>query len=191
MRDLTITLGIFLILAIGVSAQSVDRSVESIRKRYEDIAPKARLCETDDDQGEFGELFLNTLVTNSRNHQWRAVGIHQITYKFFYTGGDSEQHLYPDQLVFVKTERRESNRTYREEFLYSDAGVLLFYFQKAENDSEIPAERRIYFSGPRAIRIIDDGKTRDRLTAADQKAVRDIAASNGAIKDIFARSLKL
>ena len=185
------TIAFLFLLALGVSAQSVERSVESIRKRYEDIAEKARLCESDDDRGQFGELVINTLTVNSRNHQWRAVGIHQLMYKFFYTGGDSETHLYPDHLVFVKTERRESNRMYNEEFLYSDAGVLMFYFQRAENDDQVPAERRVYFAGAKAVRVVEDGKTRDRLTAKDVRTIREVGASNVGIKDLFNRSIKL
>ncbi|HQZ95031.1 MAG TPA: hypothetical protein PLP21_01870 [Pyrinomonadaceae bacterium] len=180
-----------LLLSAGISAQSVDKTVESIRSRYQVIAEKARGCETDGELGQYGDLVMNTLTINSRNHQWRAVGIHQLTYKFFYAGGDSEKHLYPDRLVFVKTERRESNRNYSEEFFYSDAGVLMFYFQKAENDDQVPAERRVYFSGSKAVRVIEDGKLRDRLTANDLKTVRDVTASNASIKDLFIRSIKL
>lgn len=191
MKTKLTTLAFLLLLAIGVSAQSVDKTVESIRKRYGDIAEKARLCESDDDRGEFGELVMNTLTVNSRNHQWRAVGIHQLTYKFFYAGGDSEQHMFPDKLVFVKTERRESNRNYFEEFLYSDSGVLLFYFQRAENDDQVPAERRIYFAGAKAVRIVEDGKTRERFTVKDAAAIREVRAASLKIADLFARSIKL
>ena len=180
-----------LLLSVGISAQSIDKTVESIRKRYQDIAEKARGCETDEERGQYGELFMNTLTVNSRNHQWRAVGIHQLSYKFFYAGGDSEKHMYPDRLIFVKTERRESNRNYSEEFLYSDAGVLMFHFQKAENDDQVPAERRVYFSGSKAVRVIEDGKVRDRLTAKDVQTVRDVTRSNARIKDLFIRSIQL
>lgn len=180
-----------LLLSVGISAQSIDKTVESIRKRYQDIAEKARGCETDEELGQYGELFMNTLTVNSRNHQWRAVGIHQLSYKFFYAGGDSEKHMYPDRLVFVKTERRESNRNYSEEFLYTDAGVLMFHFQKAENDDQVPAERRVYFSGSKAVRVIEDGKVRDRLTAKDVQTVRDVTRSNARIKDLFIRSIQL
>lgn len=180
-----------LLLSVGISAQSIDKTVESIRKRYQDIAEKARGCETDEELGQYGELFMNTLTVNSRNHQWRAVGIHQLSYKFFYAGGDSEKHMYPDRLIFVKTERRESNRNYSEEFLYTDAGVLMFHFQKAENDDQVPAERRVYFSGSKAVRVIEDGKVRDRLTAKDVQTVRDVTRSNARIKDLFIRSIQL
>jgi hypothetical protein len=183
---------VFVISAgLSISAQTTDKAVEKIRAYYNDIAEKARLCETDDDRGEFGDLFMNEVVVNKRNHQWRVVGIHQLTYKFFYKGGDSETHMYPDQLVLVKTERRESNRTYTEEYLYSDAGVLMFYFQKAENDDQIPAERRVYFSGLKAIRVVEDAKSRDHLNIEDAGRVKSITDQSRKIKEIFNRSIKL
>lgn len=184
-------IAILLLLSVCISAQTTDKAVEKIRSFYTDIAEKARLCETDDDRGEFGELFMNELLVNKRNHQWRAVGIHNLTYKFFYRGGDSEEHMYPDQLVMVKVERKESSRIYNEEYLYSDLGVLMFYFQKAENDDRAPAERRVYFAGIKAIRITEDGKTRDRLTTNDAVMVKEIAGESGKIKDIFLKTLKL
>ena len=182
---------VLLLLSICVSAQTNDKTVEKIRTYYTDIAEKARLCEIDDDRGQFGELFMNELVVNKRNHQWRAVGIHNLSYKFFYRGGDSEKHMYPDRLVMVKAERKESNRVYNEEYLYSDAGVLMFYFQKAENDDQTPGERRIYFSGIKPVRIIEDGKTRDKLTAKDGAVVKEITSQSAKIKEMFSRSIKL
>ncbi len=191
MKKQIYSLAFLLLLSVCISAQTADTAVEKIRTFYTDIAEKARLCETDDDRGEFGELFMNELVVNKRNHQWRAVGIHNLTYKFFYRGGDSEEHMYPDRLVMVKVERRESNRAYKEEYLYSDAGVLMFHFQKAENDDQAPAERRVYFSGIKAIRITEDGKTRDKLSAKDTATVKEITAESIKIKEIFVRSIKL
>ena len=75
--------------------------------------------------------------------------------------------------------------------MYSDAGALMFYFQKAENDTYVPAERRVYFSAGRAIRIIEDTKTRDRLTAKDAVTVKDIVADSARIKAVFKQSIGL
>lgn len=180
-----------LFLTTGVSAQTTDKTVEKIRAYYNDISEKARLAETDDDHGQFGDLVMNELVINKRNHQWRAVGIYGQSFKFFYKGGDSEEHMYPDQLVLVLNERKTSNRNYREEYLFSESGALMFYFQKAEDDDQVPAERRVYFSGIRAIRIVEDAKTRDRLTARDAITAKEITRQSARIKAIFIKSIKL
>lgn len=193
MKKQIYSLAFLLLLSVCVSAQSTDKAVEKIRTFYTDIAEKARLCETDEDGGEFGELFMNELVVNKRNHQWRAVGRHVLTYKYFYqmTPGDREDHMYPDQLVMVKVASKISDRTYNEEYLYSAAGALIFYFQKAENDDQTPAERRVYFSGIKAIRISEDGKTRDKLGVKDATIIKDIMGQSAKIREIFSRSIKL
>lgn len=193
MKQLSILSGILILLtAICISAQSTNKSVESINKRYAEIAEKARLCDTDDDQGEYGEMFMNTLTINSRRHQWRVLGIYGQTFKFFYRAVDNdEKRLYPDQLVFVKVERKESSRNYVEEFLYSDAGVLMLYIQKAENDDQAPAERSIYFSGAKAIRVIEVSQSRDRLTAKDSATGKAVNEASLKIAGLFSRSIKI
>ena len=114
--------------------------------------------------------------------------------KFFYSGGESEKSLYPDRLVMVKTERKVSARKYYEEFLYSETGALMFYFQKAEGDDDVPAERRVYFLGGR-IRVdetIVDGKSRDRLNAGDHDALaKQVMAASNKLSEIFKRSIDL
>lgn len=182
---------IILLLGLEIAAQITDKTVENIRRHYSDISEKARLCETDDDRGEFGDLVMNELAVNKRKRQWRAVGNYGLTYKFFYKGGDSEKSLYPDQLMFVRAERYISDRVYLEEYLYSERGILLFYFQKSANDDQTPTERSIYFSGIKPIRFAEDAKTRDRLTARDFAVIREINEQSRRIKELFLKSIKL
>jgi len=167
------------------------RTVEKIDSYYNDISEKARLCEADDERGEFGDLAMNELKINSRDHQWRAVGKYNLTYKFFYQGGESEKHMYPDQLVKVVVDKNISNRKYVEEFLYANSGELMFYSQKAENDEKAPAERRVYFSVGKPIRIIEDGKARSRINKKDAAIARATIADGEKIKQLFINSIKL
>lgn len=183
------TLCLLLLFVPVISAQTIDKTVEKIRTYYTGVSEKATAAETDDDQGQYGELFVNELSVNKRNHQWRAVGIYQPTYRFFYkTMGET---MYPESLVMVKTERRVSDRTYREEYLFSETGALLFYFQKAENDDQAPAERRVYFNLGKAVRVVEDGKTRDKLTVADIGIGKDVWNESVKIRTVFMNSIKL
>ena len=191
MKKQLFCVSIILIVGLGAYAQNAEKTVEKIRTIYNDVAEKASLCEAVNDRGEFGDLVMNELAINKRNHQWRAVGIYQQTYKFFYKGGGHEEHLYPDQLVLVKVSRRESDRTYQEEYLFSDTGVLLFYFQKAENDKLVPAERRVYFSGIRPVRVVSDGKTRDGIQIKNTGTIKDILAAGQRVKELFQKSIIL
>jgi hypothetical protein len=197
---LVISFCIFALTNQPANAQTVEKTVEKIRLIYNEISEKAKAAEKDDEKGELGNLVMNELVINKRRHQWRAVGIYVLTYKFFYQSIDEsanppevvEKHLYPDQLVKVAVEKNISNRAYLEEFIYDKTGALVFYFQKVENDdTETPKERRVYFSAGKPIRIIEDEKKRDKLTVADLKTVREISMENLQIKEMFARSLKL
>ncbi len=190
MRKLIPVVSLLLLVVFGAFGQT-ENTVRSIRKAYSEVADAARRCETDDEGGRYGGLVMNELVINKREHQWRAVGIFREIYRFFYKGGDTEKHLYPDQLVMVKVERHSSNRVYYVEMLYDDAGRLVFYFQKAENDELAPVERRIYFSIMRPVRVVEDGKQRDRLSANDIKTAQSVAAEALRIKDLFQRSIKL
>ena len=67
----------------------------------------------------------------------------------------------------------------------------MFYYYKAENDSEKPSEISVYFSGAKAIRINADAKTRERLTAKDLGIVSRARASCVRVKELFNRSIKL
>ncbi len=181
-----------LITAIGVSAQTTSETVKKIQTAYIDVAEKAKIVESDDDQGQFGALFVNELSVNSRNHQWRAVGIHQIKHKFFYKAVENdERRLYPDQLVLVKSERRESSRTYIEEYFFNDRGEIAFYFRLSENDEQSPERRIVYFSGLKTLRIIDDNKPRDKFSAADQQIIDEIRRTASRIKELFVKSNSL
>ncbi|GEM_PF-1146095 len=191
MKKQIVFVSFFLFAVITVAAQSPNKAVESIRKTYSDIAEKARLAETDGEQAETGQLVMNELSINSRGHQWRAVGIYGQTFKFYYKGGDSEAHLYPDELVMVKAERKSSIRVYHDEYLFDGLGRLIFYFQKAENDEALPAERRIYFDAGRAVRVIEDGNTRDKLSAADLRSAREAQAAAAKLRDVFLRTINL
>lgn len=189
MKNTLFALIVLLLTVPVISAQATDKTVGKIRTYYNEVSEKARAAETEDDQGEFGDLIVNELVINKRGHQWRAVGQFRETYKFFYkTWGES---MYPETLVLVTVERKVSDRSYSEEYLYNEKGALLFYFQKAENDTEVPAERTVYFNLGKAIRLVEGEKKRDRLKAADAGTVKDILAQSVKVKDLFMRSTKL
>jgi hypothetical protein len=185
--------GIFFLflLSVCVSAQTTNRTVEKIGVYYKDVAEKARLVEADSDQGKFGELVMNELKINSRSHQWRAVGIYGQTYKFFYRGGNDERHPYPDQLVIVINERKISDRNYREEYLFSDAGALVFYSYKDDIPEAKQSEIKVYFAAGRAVRIEQDGRSRDRMTKADIFSTNQRLATAAKLMQFFKRSIDL
>lgn len=178
---------LLLITVSGLFAQSDSSTVSKIDKAYSEVSAKARAVETDDEQGQYGDLFVNEISINSRNHQWRAVGIYQPVYKFFFKAkGES---LYPETLVFVTVNRKISDRNYFEELLFDERTGLIFYKQRAENDA--PTERRVYFSNGKAFRIIEDGKSRDRMTREDITNISEVMKTGLKVREIFARTKDL
>lgn len=191
-----------LIFACAAHAQiattkSVEKTVDKIRAYYDEIAEKAKAAEavTEDgmpsEESQYGDLVMNELVINKLGRQWRAVGTHILKYKFFYQGGETEARMYPDELVLVKVEKRSSNRTFQQEFLYNDKGALVFFSQTAENDDEATAERHIYFVLGKAIRILDADQIVKKLSITDNDMIKEIIADSAKIKAIFNSSIKL
>ncbi len=191
MKKLILTLAVIPLLAGAIAAQTAASAIDTIRARYNEVAEKARLAESDEDLGRLGGLVMNELSINKLGHQWRAVGIYEQTYKFFYAGGDSEKHLYPDRLVFVISDRKVSAREYYEEFLFAERGDLIFYFQRTENDAESAGETRLYLKASKVIRVIEDGKMRDRPTAKDAAAAKQMIDKARELRELFDRSIKL
>jgi hypothetical protein len=187
MKALLVTL--MLLITGSVFGQSTDKTIAAINARYTDISEKARLCESDDEQGEFGALFMNTLDINARGHQWRAVGIFRPVYKFFYKGVENdEKRLYPDQLVFVKAERKVSAITTTEEYLFSDAGALIYY---TYTDDMGRPEIKTWFDAGKAIRIEQNAKARTRLTKDDVSTTNERLATASKLMQVFKRSIEL
>ncbi len=183
--------------SVVISAQTpTDKTVSAIRRSYDTVSAQAKLVESDDEQGEIGPLVMNELTINTRGHQWRAVGIYRQTYRFFYKGGEDEKHMYPDKLVLVKKESVISDRTNIEEYYYDDAGNLIFHKQNYVNDETGPTLREVFFvpkkdSLPKAVRIIENKKARDKFSPLDIDVIKDIHRVSEKLKDTFDRSINM
>ena len=184
---------VFLIAASLCAFGQTAKTVASIDKLHTEIAAKAAACEKDDEQGEIGPLVMNTLAVNSRGHQWRAVGQYRPTYRFFYRSvEDDENRLYPDQLVFVVRDHLVSDRKNYEEYLFNDAGRLVFHKQRFIHDEKGPIERLVYFSDlGKAIRITENGKPREKFSELDRSVVADIVKTAEKLTDLFRLSINI
>jgi hypothetical protein len=194
MKRLSLILLFVALLSISARAQSVEKSVEKIRNFYNEVGKKIEFIEQGGEQGMYGELVCNELTVNKHEHSWPAVGNYKSSYKFFYEfSGDDETkdpNPYPDRLVKIVVHSSMSARSYYQEFLYDKRGSLVFYYLKA-TEEETPKETRVYFNAGKAIRVISEGKTRDKLTAEDLKTAREVLQKSAQVKELFIKSLKL
>jgi hypothetical protein len=178
---------LILIFAFSVAAQqNVDKQVEKIRKIYTEISQIIEESDKDKDAEHPSGFAVNELVINKSNLSWAAVGNYRVVYKFYYQNRDEEP--YPTQLVKVTKSTESAARRYYEEFVYDEADQLIFYFERSEDD-EVPLERRIYFEKEKAIRIIEDKATRDKLTNNDRSTVRNCLKQSGKVEQIFINSI--
>ena len=142
---------VLLVLAVfgtvTVNAQQVDKRVEEIRKLYAEVNQQIADHEK---SSEESTIYMNELVVNKSRGSWPAVGIYEVTMKFYYTFGDRERYPYPNRLLKVTTFTKRSSTTYYDEYLFNTAAQLVFHFQKEGDNTEM--ERRHYFTAERLIK---------------------------------------
>ncbi len=185
---------IYLLTSVSphIYCQTNEKAIESIRSSYQEVGQKIAFIEQGGEAGQHGELVCNELVINKQNHSWPAVGIYQVTYKFYYDfDADSPNPPpYPNRLVKVVATSAISARTYQQEYLFDKTGSLVFYFSQAK-ESESLYERRYYFTAGRPLRIIEGKIVKDRLSASDHKNATWVSNKAIQVKDLFKQSLLL
>jgi hypothetical protein len=122
------------------------------------------------------------MTVNKNNGPYPAVGTYKTTVKFYYTFGDREKNPYPDRLlkIVVATDRAAATETV--EYLFDERGNLIFYFEKKED------ERRIYFTGEKAFRILPGEKVLP-VSGGPAALIETILAEKRKLSRIFANSL--
>jgi hypothetical protein len=181
---LAIWLALAALLAAAPAAAQDPAEVVAIRRHYESVGRRVEGAE----RGEDGQIYSTELVVNATNQSWPASGIYQVRYAFHFERGDGEST--PSRLLKVEMRTEVSARHYAAEYLFDEAGALVFYFARAAEESE-QAETRVYYTKGRAIRLVRDAKVSDRPTA-EERAVADAAARKAQqLKAFFATASRL
>jgi hypothetical protein len=179
----------------GNSIRAQDKAIEQIRRMAEELDAKIKLSEQGAEDSAYAGIVSNELVVNRNEHVWPAVGNYQATYKFYYDNAQTEGHHYPDRLRKVVMKSKLSDRSYYAEYLFNEAGALVFYYAKPDEpqvgNETPPVEQRLYFSGGRLIRIIKAQTTSNQPTAPDFKFAGKILTASRQLKEFFAKSLNL
>jgi hypothetical protein len=188
---------VFVLLIIPESAVVLaqDKAVEGIKRLYQEIGAKIELSEKGSEDSQVAGIFCSELAVNKNNHIWPVVGTYEMTYRFYYDLAHTEGHPYPDRLRKVVMKSSMSARSYYSEYLFDEAGALVFFFTKPNEppigDEPQRLEQRIYFTSGRPIRVIDGQRTRDSLTTKDLQFAKEIIKTSRDIKLFFAKSLDL
>ena len=175
------------LLAGSVAAQSLDQKIEKIRKLYEEVAKDVEQADKTVEDGEPKHgLVVHELALNQNNRVWPGCGTYRMTYRFYYSDDTPDQTA---RLVRVTVHTQYAAHFDDKEFLASENGSLLFYFEKTNNahyyNPPHPVETRVYFSNGKAIRRIGDEKVRDKLTDEDTKEAEGALAEWSEIRGLF------
>lgn len=174
------------LLAVVAAQETADQKVERIRKVYAETSSKVEKVEEGGEEDRKGGVAVNELVVNAAGKSWPAVGNFKEVYRFYYE--EDGENPYPSKLLKITVVTEAAARKYIVEYVYSPSGSLIFYFERSEDDDN-PLERRVYFEGEKAFRIIDDGKARDKFTEEDEIVINDILATENKLRGIFEATL--
>ena len=161
-------------------AQSSGRVAE-IRKLTEKINEQIAQSEQSPDTST---TFLTELTVNKNLSPYPAVGIYKTVVRFYYTFGDREEEPYPNRLLKIINATDRSNRKEYSEFVFDEAGKLIFYFEKQED-----GERRLYFAAEKPIRF-QQGERSLGLNKERAAIVTAVLKEKANLVEMFRRSLR-
>lgn len=164
-------------VAFGQTAQRV----EAIKKIYQKTNEAIALSEQSPDAST---TFLTELTVNKNLSPYPAVGIYKTVAKFYYTFGDREVNPYPDRLMKIVLSTDRSDRKEYSEFLFDEAGQLVFYAEKKDD-----VERRLYLTSERPIRLQQAELSLPLRSRAHSEFVATVMKEKTNLVAIFRRSL--
>lgn len=174
---------ILLVSCVNAAFSQTEKRIENIRKIYQDVNEKIAECEAN---GDTSTTFLTEMVVNKNDGPYPAVGIYKTTVKFYYTFGDREKNPYPDRLLKIMMTTNRSDRTELSEFLFSEQGQLIFYFEKKED-----VERRVYFDAAKPIKVLEGEKMLPANSKQEADFIKNILKEKAKLTAIFQNSLDL
>lgn len=164
-----------------LAAGQTTQRIEAIKKIYQKANEVIALSEQSPDAST---TFLTELTVNKNLSPYPAVGIYKTVARFYYTFGDREKNPYPDRLLKIILSTDRSDRKEFSEFVFDQAGQLVFYFEKKDD-----IERRLYLTSERLIRL-QEGERSLRLETRSQAAmVATVLKEKANLVAIFRRSL--
>lgn len=177
----TTAIFVLLLFAAGGLAQS-DRRVEAINTLRAKIDQDIARSEA---EPEYSNIYLTELAVNKNNGSYPAVGVYRPVVKFYYTYGDREREPYPNRLLKIVLAIDRSDRKEYSEFLFNDAGQLVFYLRRMEG-----TERRLYFVAQKPIRLEENGKVLSMRTRSRAATVATVLKERANLVAMFRRSLE-
>jgi hypothetical protein len=176
---------IFCVFGIASSIHAQKDSAEKIDKIRQIYQRTNRQIAAAEKNFPESEVFFSELTVNKGGTMYPAVGNFRSVYSFYYTYGDREIDPYPNRLLKVMVATDRAARREYAEYLFDEAGKLIFYFEKMSDEPE----SRFYFSGGKTVRIQRGEKIVDINSRAESAASKTVQAQAARIVQIFRNSI--
>ncbi len=162
--------------------------VARIRARYNAVQVRVAATKPGPDGAPATTGYLcDELRLNVTDHVYPAVGNLREQRRYFYEVPSGESPLSLKCLVFLTIHKEEASAIEDEEYLLSDTGSLLFYFNRRGNSGERTAtEIRIYYRDGAVLRFARGGAAKTVLSADDKQAATRTLSSAKALGRAFA-----
>ncbi len=154
--------------------------IKAIQKIYEATNAAITAMEKSADTAKASDITVDIYKKNALNRSWEAVGKYNITYKSYY----KHNPVNAQDSVLKLTRTVESTGKNHEEFYFNEKKQLVFYYQKSDTP-DLEIERRFYFDGDKAIRIIVPNETRDEYTDGDKEIAANIIFRSKVLRQKF------
>lgn len=184
---------VFLILAAATfaAAQTVEQQVGKIRQLSTDT--NKQIDEGLEDKTSGFHYAAMTIGGERDGQQWSAVGTMETRDEFYFVcesgqiencGADMRKNV----RKIVSSYKAAADLSSNSEFLFNEAGELVFVFKRSnvERADGATVEQRYYFHKNKLIRIVQDGKTRDKFSGAEISTAGSEQAQAKRLTNLFA-----
>lgn len=185
-------LALCLIAAAPAQAQTKTHAdiVREIRADYRAIGAKIEAAKQGGAAARQAGIVLAELVVNKAGHEWPAVGIYRVVYRFWYEWEPDQP--FPTRLRKVEVDTTSSERKFYQEYFYGPDGRLRFYFERADGTTgRGKKEVRSYYAGDKLVRMVSGDTVNDTPTPGERKTAETTVRSAQRIMRTFKAALGL
>lgn len=176
--------------ALAQRKASAEQQVTAIRARYAEVNDRISAGLKEKTAGFHYAL---VSVGGAKDAmQWHAVGNMENNTEFYFDcepGFDEECGTDPRKMIvkIVVNYHAAGDLSSRAEYVFDDAGELVFAYTKEQLEADATQERRFYFAGGRLIRVTRDGKNSDgNFPRPDAEAASNTVAEVKRLRNLFA-----
>lgn len=146
--------------------------IPGIKQYCKDIKNAIAECEKD-----YCNYYCNEIILNKHKNPWRAVGINNKHFYFWYNDDPGFVHRFRKEektsvLVMVKAEEEYSSFTEYAEYFFKDDKLVYFHIHKeCAADNQGTTDYILYFENDTCIQFLENGKSREVVVSIVENTI--------------------